>query len=321
MGLATKLGGLRRLVRSTSTIRRAHGIGYRTQWTEFRYFNRAIAINRAEFIGYGLWDVARPLGERLTMLSNHDRRLIEYRMNPRTPNLQVRDKAWATAELMDRGVPVAPVLGLVALSGDAVPATDRWPVRRGREALLDLLAESPPSGLVVKPLDGEGGRGVQVFAAASRSGLQHLDGRHWSVDDLVALLQSEPLWKVEARLETHPALREIAGPTLGTLRLTTFRMRDGTIHLTPTGWKIPVGDSGVDHFSHGDGQLCAPVEAATGRLGPARYWFRLDVRDRHPHTGRPIAGAVMPAAVAAAAVCPRKVRRLTESDIISFSVE
>jgi hypothetical protein len=102
------------------------------------------------------------------------------------------------------------------------------------------------------------------------------------------------VWKVEERLVTHPNLQRISGDTVGTLRLTSFRMADGTVELAPGVLKIPVGSSGLDHFSHGTGQLAAPVDDATGRIGPAHYWRQLGACHRHPLTGVEFVGELVP---------------------------
>ena len=81
---------------------------------------------------------------------------------------------------------------------------------------------------------------------------------------------------------------------MGTLRLTSFRMADGTVELAPGVLKIPVGRSGLDHFSHGTGQLAAPVEYSTGKIGPAHYWRRLDACHQHPVTKVDFVGEVVP---------------------------
>ena len=286
--------GLRRLLSSAAIIRWNHGIPLRIQRREFRRFRDAIGMDRAEFMGYGLWDVTRPLAERMTMMSNVERRAIEYRMNPREPNLRIRNKAWTTAVLEDAGIAVGRVLCLLTVRNGIVPSTDRFTFRQGDNGVRLLLANVPADGIVIKPDDGGSGRSVYVFRRATPNGLEALDGTRWTVNRFRAVLATEGLWKVEQRIPQHPQLVRIAGETLGTLRLTTFRMLDGTVHMAPSVWKIPIGLSGVDHFSHGVGQLAAPVDPVEGRIGPARRWFGLERVDRHPLTGTAITGTVIP---------------------------
>ncbi len=289
-----RLSGVRRLLDNALTIRDRHGIGLRTQWRSFREFHQLFGINRAEFYGYWLWDTNRPMTDRLAFISNVERRAIEYRMNPVEPSCQIRNKAWATARLTEAGIPVGEVLALLSVHPQVVPTDPAYPFLDSTDAVRSFLAAAPSDGLVIKPDDGEMGRSVHVFREAGPAQLVGFDGTEWSVPRFLELLGSESLWKVERRVHQHPALATVAGETLGTMRLLTYRMLDGTIHLGPAIWKVPIGLSGLDHFSHGAGQLAAQIDPATGRVGPARRWFGLGHVDDHPLTGQRITDTVIP---------------------------
>lgn len=288
-----RLGGFRRLLHRITNVQRLHGISIAEQWREYRRFRR-FGIDRASFYGYWLWDVRRPLPERLSIMSNVERRAIEYRMNPRDENLKVRNKAVATSRLEDAGVPVGEVLTLLTLRPGVRPTSDRYPFGSDEAAVRRLLASAPAEGLVIKPEDGGSGRSVHVFRSATPEGLVALDGTAWGIDRFLAVLRSEALWKIERRLLQHPALATIAGETLGTLRLVTFRTLDGVVHELPPVWKIPIGLSGLDHFSHGEGALVAEIDVERGMLGPARRWIDDAHVDRHPLTGQWIRGQMIP---------------------------
>lgn len=290
----TPLDGLRRLMTRSTRIRREHGYGFGAQWREYQQFRELTGMDRASFYGYWLWDLRRPLAERMCVMSNTERRAIEYRMNPREPSRQARNKAWATTRLEDAGIPVGEVLGLLTLRPGITPPTDRYPFGNDVTAVRRLLSDAPPEGIVIKPEDGGAGRSVHVFQRASPDGLVALDGTSWTVERFLGVLRTESLWKIERRLRQHPELAAIAGETLGTLRLITFRTLDGVVHQVKPVWKIPIGLSGLDHFSHGDGQLAAGIDVATGMLGPARRWFEDHHIDQHPETGARITGQVVP---------------------------
>lgn len=289
-----RLSGVRRFIRNARTVRSRHGIGFTSQWNSYRQFHEAFGINRAEFYGYWLWDTGRPLEERLAFISNVERRAIEYLMNPVEPSRRIRNKAWATSRLVEAGIPVGEVIALLSVHPDVAPTDPAYLFVQGTDAARKLLDETPADGIVVKPDDGEMGRSVHVFREAGPTGLVAFDGTQWSIPRFLELLQTERLWKVERRVHQHPALAAIAGETLGTMRLLTYRMLDGTIHLGPAIWKVPIGLSGLDHFSHGAGQLAARVDLVTGRVGPARRWFGLGHVDDHPLTGQRITGTTIP---------------------------
>lgn len=105
----------------------------------------------------------------------------------------------------------------------------------------------------------------------------------------------EHRWLVQAPLVAHPALLPIAGRALGTLRLMTYRAPDGNIAIALPTLRITVGSGVVDHVRHGN--LAAPVDPDSGRLGVARgYSPRHVVREysHHPDTGAPIIGREVP---------------------------
>src|SRR5690606_18264778 len=104
MGVSMTLSGVFRVASEVAWNRRAHGVSYRAQSREFQRFNRAIGSDRGEFLRYWLWDQERPLGERLAFLSNRERIPAEPLMNPREGSHQIRDKAWATAQLESAGL-------------------------------------------------------------------------------------------------------------------------------------------------------------------------------------------------------------------------
>src|SRR5690606_31941919 len=101
-------------------------------------------------------------------------------------------------------------------------------------------------------------------------------------------------WRVEVRVPPHPLLASVSGETLGTLRMIAARLADGSVHLGPTTWKIPTIDNGLDHFMHGELNLAAPVEAASGKVGPARRWKSVVPAEVHPVSGAKITDIVVP---------------------------
>lgn len=288
------LAGAVRYASNALTIRRTLGISFQAQYREYRRFRDELRVNRAEFWAYQLWDVTRPLKVRMTTMSNVERRAIEYRINPRELNDRVRNKSWTTDVLQDAGIPVGTVLCLITLRDGVAAPTTRYPFESGEAGIRSLLRKAPEDGIVVKPDNGLQGRSVHVFRTATVEGLVALDGTPWTAEQFRQLLQTEKLWKVEQRIRQHPELARIAGETLGTLRLTTFRMLDGSIHHAPATWKIPIGLSGLDHFSHGEGQLASPIDPVDGKLGPARRWLSIHPVDHHPLTESKITGETIP---------------------------
>jgi hypothetical protein len=184
---------------------------------------------------------------------------------------------------------------LIALGPEGPELPETYSLIRDATGVRQLLGHAPADGIVIKPTRAHGGESVQVFRSVTGDHLIALDGTEWPMARLLSVLSSAAsVWKVERRLRPHPELCAISGETLGTIRMLAFRMRDGTIHLGPASWKIPVTDSGLDHFMHNEGSYAAAIDLETGRIGPARRWVSMRHVDDHPVSGARITGVTMP---------------------------
>jgi glutathione synthase/RimK-type ligase-like ATP-grasp enzyme len=135
--------------------------------------------------------------------------------------------------------------------------------------------------VIVKPIDGSGGRGVRVMAGAE------VASARWARDDEVV---------VQELLRQHPALLAINPASLNTLRVLAVRLPEHGPVLGAAVHRWGTAATGaVDNVSAGG--LCSPVDLATGVLGPAvgrpRERRRVE-HDHHPDTGARITGALVP---------------------------
>jgi hypothetical protein len=289
-----RFAGVTRWLRAARWIHRHHGISPVTLMREYRRFHDAIAVDRVEFLNYWLWDVRRPIAERMAIFSDREHYLLDAHLNSPARANEIRNKARTTARLAEAGVPTGEVLALLTLDASLEAPTSRFRFLRGEAAARALLAETPDVGIVLKPERGRGGESVHVFRTAGPEGLVHLDGTHWSVEEWLRVLHTGPLWKVERRIIAHPVLTRVMGESLGTLRLVTITTLDGVPHLCPAVWKIPVGRSGVDHYNYGGGSYAAEIDLTTGLVGKARRWWSLQHIESHPETRASIVGVQMP---------------------------
>jgi len=315
-----RLSGVTRWIDAARWIHRHHGISPITLVEEYRRFKQAIGMDRVEFLNYWLWDVRRPIAERMAFFSDREHYLLDKHLNPPAQANAIRNKAATTARLAEAGVPTGEVLALLTLDPSIDAPTAHFPFHRGEAAARAMLASAPADGLVLKPERGIGGQSVYVFRSAGPDGLVHLDGTRWTVEDWVRVLRQEPLWKVERRIVAHPELARVMGESLGTLRLVTILTRDGVPHLCQPVWKIPVGLSGVDHFNYGAGAFAAEIDLATGTVGKARRWWSLEHITSHPETSQPIAGIGMPHWPATVACALRVAECLPEMATLGLDV-
>ena len=176
---------------------------------------------------------------------------------------------------------------------------------RGRVVLQPLSAEHrsvAPAELerwliadggdfVIKPESDERGRGVALIRSENgrllrRSGTGE---RPFRIEEYV-----DRLTMVERRAEQAAFWRDLFPDTVNTIRLLTIWPRDARPFLAAATQKIGTATSvPADNFARGG--LAAAIDIETGRMSAARA--RRDVRERiarHPETGAPIEGVVLP---------------------------
>lgn len=154
----------------------------------------------------------------------------------------------------------------------------------------------PGIDLVLKPLCGRGGTGVERWDLVSRGVWSNPVGR--AVDE-------EALWAhwferaqgramlVQPRVRNHPDTEVLSSGALATVRVMTALDERGRPEVTHATFRMSVGSVVVDNMHKGG--LGSAVDVATGTLGrgttlePASEWV-----DTHPVTGVLIPGRVLP---------------------------
>lgn len=133
--------------------------------------------------------------------------------------------------------------------------------------------------LILKPVDGLGGHGVEKIEAASIG----------DVDAFISRALETRQFLLEECLTQHPELARLNPSSVNTLRLITFR-KDGEAHLLAAALKIGNGGA-IDNFS--DGGMYTMVDDAGRALSPAfdgaGHTFNV-----HPSTGVTIPGFEVP---------------------------
>jgi hypothetical protein len=129
----------------------------------------------------------------------------------------------------------------------------------------------PSTDLVLKPVDLACGRGFELWK-------YDVDGQRWRHGecelDAVALIEHcrssgrSRGYILQARLRSHPALAKLSGDGLCTIRIVTYRRRNGAAGVLLACLRMPTSGSHVDNFEAGG--LAASIDLETGRLGTAR---------------------------------------------------
>lgn len=154
----------------------------------------------------------------------------------------------------------------------------------------------PERDLITKPKRGSGGSGVVRWDHLADGRWRGSNGRTFDADELDAYLTETSGSRsllVQPRLLNHPELHDLAGDVLTTVRILTCRTPDGGSEATNASLRVPVGQNVVDNIHQGG--IAAAVDLQTGRVGRATALSsRSDWIVKHPESGAPIEGRILP---------------------------
>lgn len=148
-----------------------------------------------------------------------------------------------------------PVPRTLAVTADTEHAGGR-PVLGTPEQIADFVRERLLAGrqLVLKMLDAEQGIGVRVLTGIDGEGLLLSNGDRVPLGPTVAeLVGSNAVWMVQERIVQHPELDELNATSLNSLRLVTFRHRNGDVEIPITVLRIGRTTEQIDGYSAGGG--------------------------------------------------------------------
>ncbi|GAW65980.1 hexapeptide transferase family protein [Geoanaerobacter pelophilus] len=170
----------------------------------------------------------------------------------------------------DAGFPLPPQFGTL------------YPHEDYRSRLAACLAQTPPGErLIVKAVDGMGGRGIVV---AFRDGDGVKVRRNDTVCDLAQFELNHPA-VVQQYVRQHHLVQQFS-PTTNTIRLSTMLKSDYSgVVLVCAIMRFGVGGSAVDNLCSGG--VAVGVDLTTGRLGEFAVGFAGKLHARHPDSGLP----------------------------------
>lgn len=193
----------------------------------------------------------------------------------------------------------------------------------GREKWLSEL----PRHFVAKDRDGAYASGFAVFERVGDDRVRIDRGPPECMESAMRRIAASPSTRLlQRRLFDHRGLRAISvHHALQTLRITTYRERDGTCRLLFWMLKLVVGSNLSDNFSGGrSGNVIAFGEPDSGRLLGARALHESGVGlvtiERHPETGRPLREHAVPLWGLAVGTALRAHRRFAEFGALGWDV-
>lgn len=246
-----------------------------------------------DYRAYHLYRKGRGRPEALRFLSGPRAEPLWESLN-REPRL-LQDKLAYENRFRSLGLPVPNTL---AVTAETMHAGDR-PVLQGAGQIERFLRERLGAGqqLVLKMLDAEQGIGVRVLTGIDGADLLLPTGGRVPLRSTVdGLLASTRVWLFQERLVQHPDLDELNSSSLNSLRLVTFRRRNGDVDIPLATLRIGRASAETDGYSEGGG-VAVQIDTDTGRfadLGAQKPTYSLLPIERHPDSGVAFAGRTIP---------------------------
>lgn len=281
-------------------------------------------LSRTEYDLYGFGRVDRDYRYMLNFLSIHQiRNRFRLILNDNSWKGVLDNKWFFHLHYSGLGFPLPETYG-VYLPGSGVSATGR---RLGcRAELRALLDELRPASLVIKPVGGIMGHGLMILSelqygqdsiTAVTSG-----GEVLSFDDIAAKLDTPadvhyrmrsyelhlPGYILQARLQQHPFLNNIAPYTTNTVRIVTLLDPDNNVRVHFSILRAGRRGSAADNWDRGG--ISIAIDPASGVLGQGVLKPKYGSRriDTHPDSGVRFAGLQMPFWNEALELCSRAAR-------------
>lgn len=262
------------LARVVREARRAHGAGRLATVRRARLLRRRQHFEYEEALGNGLFDPALSAEDLRCFVSDNQNTAVQRRLNGEDSPVLVTDKGVLYLYLRALGLRAPELLGIIHKVGHGWvrPQVIVRDAAEWERALATL-----PNGLVVKPTQGHGGRGVRVLER--REGLLvEPTGGALTPGALWDALRADPEYDchvVQERVRNHPDLAAVAGEeTLHTVRIVSLVGDGGAVEVLWASLKLGVSGTGVDNVAHGTtGNAFCGISGDDGRL----TWTRTPV--------------------------------------------
>jgi hypothetical protein len=281
-------------------------------------------LSRTEYELYGFARIDRDYGYMLNFLSIHAiRNRFRLILNDNSWKSLLDNKWFFHLHFSRLAFPVPQTYGIY-LPGSGLSATGRRLGNQGElRALLDDLR---PESLVIKPVGGIMGQGLMILgelqygqdtitAVAS-------SGEVLSFDDVAAKLDTPadvhyrmrsyelylPGYILQARLQQHPFLNNIAPYTTNTVRIVTLLDADDNVRVHFSILRVGRKGSAADNWDRGG--ISIAIDPVSGVLGQGVLKPKYGSRriDTHPDSGVRFAGLQMPYWYEVLDLCSRAAR-------------
>ena len=176
-------------------------------------------------------------------------------------------------------------------------------LRETDEAGFESFCEKHPQ-IVVKPLDGTCGRGIEFIETQTR------------IVGLFDMLREGRQYLAEEFIVQHPDISRVYPLSVNTLRLVTIKNHD-TVHLVFSSMRIGNGKR-VDNLNSGG--MAVIVDMQTGKISTPGADKDGKAYDRHPMTDVPLVGVQIPFYQESVALVKRAALTVPELGYIGWDV-
>jgi hypothetical protein len=249
-------------------------------------------LSPQEYFYYRLWDPSIPVAEKRRFVGKKAQHEMHMACNSQYWYGAAADKILFYTIMKGACLPV-PDLIAIAAAGRSVPGIPNL-VKSGSMAAMLRRPELYP--LFMKEVAGKFSLSV---ISADAYDVRHdevvlLDGTRQSPDALATTLTSPNGYLVQRRLRQAPALADLFGPRLWSVRLLVFHGATGpVIHRAVT--KIATGTNAADNYWR-PGNMLGAIDLQTGVIFRAvcGTGVGLEINGNHPDTGHSIVGTLIP---------------------------
>ena len=294
---------IRRRLADFAQLNAVSHIAHRSVFATLPRFVRLLLAERyspSEIFMLGLLRDTGPI-DAARFISKERMLAAQLKVNPRDSFHLTEDKLAFYQHCVDHGLATPAVRAALCVTRHEAAAV---PIVHDGSTLIRVLAPLAPRDLVLKPVDGVHGQGVQILRLQDGLFIRQ-DGQTRDGVSLDAELASSVYrnWIVQDRLLPHPAIVALTGSRyLQTARIVSLVERDGRVTL-PIGWlRIIGGRSSFDNFNFGaSGNLVGTLDLDAGRIdhvfAPGPPGEGICEALRHPTTGAEFAKFIVPWAV------------------------
>ncbi len=255
-----------------------------------------------EALQLGLLEMSFPESHLSKVTSKREMDTISASFNPAAYEVLTSNKSIFYLFCKALGIPVPKLYAIFfrdtpgyGLHGEILSSRENWQT---------FISNTLPSEFIIKPAKGTYGSGIVCFSRNGERDFVDIESeKQYNADEIYNMMYSyskDDCFVIQERLMSHPEFTRLSDTeSLQTLRIVTFVDNGRQSHILHAFFKPIVGRNIIDNHIHGlTGNLLAQVNVHNGTLNSAvkltpNYSGIVTVA-RHPKTGIPFEGFVIP---------------------------